>query len=156
MYFLSLLFFFCKQKTAYEMRISDWSSDVCSSDLFLETPDFGCVGGDEFHLPPLRVGIALVHAEQVAREQGGFVAAGACADFQHGRAGVGGIPGQQLQREGAFGVGRSEEHTSELQSLMRISYAVFCLKKKKYDYSPIYTQLHHTITNDRTSTLPST
>src|SRR3546814_12606725 len=30
-----------------------------------------------------------------------------------------------------FGVGRSEEHTSELQSLMRISYAVFCLKKKK-------------------------
>src|SRR3546814_4360567 len=30
---------------------------------------------------------------------------------------------------------RSEEHTSELQSLMRISYAVFCLKKKKYDYS---------------------
>src|SRR3546814_9611194 len=31
--------------------------------------------------------------------------------------------------------GRSEEHTSELQSLMRISYAVFCLKKKKYNYS---------------------
>src|SRR3546814_13183265 len=29
-----ILFFFCKQKTAYEMRISDWSSDVCSSDLF--------------------------------------------------------------------------------------------------------------------------
>src|SRR3546814_3602888 len=112
MYFLSLLFFFCKQKTAYEMRISDWSSDVCSSDLFLETPDFGCVGGDEFHLPPLRVGIALVHAEQVAREQGGFVAAGACADFQHGRAGVGGIPGQQLQREGAFGVGQPADRQS--------------------------------------------
>src|SRR3546814_4476230 len=34
----------------------------------------------------------------------------------------------------AGGVGRSEEHTSELQSLMRISYAVFCLKKKKYNY----------------------
>src|SRR3546814_3478906 len=32
---------------------------------------------------------------------------------------------------GVFGKGRSEEHTSELQSLMRISYAVFCLKKKK-------------------------
>src|SRR3546814_5089733 len=31
------MFFFFKQKTAYEMRISDWSSDVCSSDLFLET-----------------------------------------------------------------------------------------------------------------------
>src|SRR3546814_19475199 len=34
---LELLFFFFKQKTAYEMRISDWSSDVCSSDLILET-----------------------------------------------------------------------------------------------------------------------
>src|SRR3546814_7572706 len=33
MYVLSVLFFFFKQKTAYEMRISDWSSDVCSSDL---------------------------------------------------------------------------------------------------------------------------
>src|SRR3546814_2368615 len=33
---LSLLFFFFKQKTAYEMRISDWSSDVCSSDLFYD------------------------------------------------------------------------------------------------------------------------
>src|SRR3546814_8311378 len=33
MFYLSLVFFFFKQKTAYEMRISDWSSDVCSSDL---------------------------------------------------------------------------------------------------------------------------
>src|SRR3546814_9311567 len=36
------------------------------------------------------------------------------------------------------GAGRSEEHTSELQSLMRISYAVFCLKKKKYNYNIYY------------------
>src|SRR3546814_12633572 len=36
MYLSLLLFFFCKQKTAYEMRISDWSSDVCSSDLHLQ------------------------------------------------------------------------------------------------------------------------
>src|SRR3546814_10868415 len=35
MFALTLLFFFLKQKTAYEMRISDWSSDVCSSDLGL-------------------------------------------------------------------------------------------------------------------------
>src|SRR3546814_4228852 len=42
---------------------------------------------------------------------------------------VGGQPGLQLATRG--GVVRSEEHTSELQSLMRISYAVFCLKKKK-------------------------
>src|SRR3546814_4100007 len=37
--------------------------------------------------------------------------------------------------------GRSEEHTSELQSLMRISYAVFCLKKKKYNTLIIFVQL---------------
>src|SRR3546814_3712055 len=37
----------------------------------------------------------------------------------------------EVQRDGAAGLARSEEHTSELQSLMRISYAVFCLKKKK-------------------------
>src|SRR3546814_1752198 len=35
-----LIFFFCKQKTAYEMRISDWSSDVCSSDLFLKAGEY--------------------------------------------------------------------------------------------------------------------
>src|SRR3546814_1403231 len=39
---------------------------------------------------------------------------------------------------------RSEEHTSELQSLMRISYAVFCLKKKNYDSSLIYNSASHT------------
>src|SRR3546814_4787826 len=38
---------------------------------------------------------------------------------------------------------RSEEHTSELQSLMRISYAVFCLKKKKAHYTTLYCQLNH-------------
>src|SRR3546814_8138948 len=40
---------------------------------------------------------------------------------------------EPAQRERVRGGSRSEEHTSELQSLMRISYAVFCLKKKKYD-----------------------
>src|SRR3546814_5557748 len=39
MMFLLLIFFFFKQKTAYEMRISDWSSDVCSSDLFVPRHD---------------------------------------------------------------------------------------------------------------------
>src|SRR3546814_1016606 len=47
---LFLLFFFFKQKTAYEMRISDWSSDVCSSDLagqqIAEMPRRGALGGD--------------------------------------------------------------------------------------------------------------
>src|SRR3546814_9150613 len=45
-------------------------------------------------------------------------------------------------RQGCGGLGRSEEHTSELQSLMRISYAVFCLKKKNYKLksSTLYNQ----------------
>src|SRR3546814_4865626 len=50
--FFSYLFFFFKQKTAYEMRISDWSSDVCSSDLqraqpFLDVAQFGALGAQE-------------------------------------------------------------------------------------------------------------
>src|SRR3546814_2915625 len=44
------VFFFFQQKTAYEMRISDWSSDVCSSDLIgeqvVDLGDFGAIGGD--------------------------------------------------------------------------------------------------------------
>src|SRR3546814_7891783 len=51
------LFFFVKQKTAYEMRISDWSSDVCSSDLF------GVVGGGEDQSVALAV-FARRHAER--------------------------------------------------------------------------------------------
>src|SRR3546814_19267579 len=48
------------------------------------------------------------------------------------RAGFAGDPAESVDR--TAGSGRSEEHTSELQSLMRISYAVFCLKKKKQTY----------------------
>src|SRR3546814_4300135 len=114
------------------MRISDGSSDVCASDL------------DE---------LALVGPEaEQQREDHGI--------DRHGLAGAGGAGHQQVrhareidqrrlaadilaqhQRQLAavllvvFGgqqlAQRSEEHTSELQSLMRISYAVFCLKKKK-------------------------
>src|SRR3546814_2031251 len=44
---------------------------------------------------------------------------------------------------------RSEEHTSELQSLMRISYAVFCLKKKKYNDNCKYSKIEDTITQHK-------
>src|SRR3546814_5938803 len=62
-------------------------------------------------------------------------------------AAIGGSEGDRLQRVGIdagaeIGLGRSEEHTSELQSLMRISYAVFCLKKKN---KTIYTDDNHHI-----------
>src|SRR3546814_940066 len=91
--------FFCfKQKTAYEMRISDWSSDVCSSDL-------------------CRTALHRHRAQDRGRGGEGREQ-GAHAGLYQCRAGRG---------DPAV---RSEEHTSELQSLMRKSYAVFCLKKK--------------------------
>src|SRR3546814_10801638 len=99
------------------MRISDWSSDVCSSDL---RSGFGVVSHDPalFALPvPLLLGIALVVF---------FLALGE-ADFKLGAA----FFPVQVERDKGVAGARSEEHTSELQSLMRISYAVFCLKKKK-------------------------
>src|SRR3546814_3131292 len=100
--------FFFKQKTAYEMRISYWSSDVCSSDLHL--------GGDRLQPHGRRPqGDAGMTAAPVLQIEGLTVC------YRSGRRLLPAV--QQFDR--------SEEHTSELQSLMRISYAVFCLKKKK-------------------------
>src|SRR3546814_2589192 len=95
------------QKTAYELRISDWSSDVCSSDLAARAFRFvdGCA---RFVLLP------WVHA---TRSGAGSFSPRSTRSRQ----------GTELRNQER----RSEEHTSELQSLMRISYAVFCLKKKK-------------------------
>src|SRR3546814_1931838 len=109
--------FFCKQKAAYEMRISDWSSDVCSADL---------QGARQAQ----RVGQGGVHAAARCRSPSA-AAAGECAVQPLG-AGARHRGARSIARLVARGRGsRSEEHTSELQSLMRNSYAVFCLKKKK-------------------------
>src|SRR3546814_6523914 len=111
--------FFFKQKTAYEMRISDWSSDVCSSDL-----DTHCAGGDQI-LRLLRVRRKVEIGEQnLAFAQQGPLFCLRLLDLDdHFRL---------LKNDRCRGHDfRSEEHTSELQSLMRISYAVFALKKKK-------------------------
>src|SRR3546814_7208410 len=93
------------------MRISDWSSDVCSSDLYLSL-------GDEKYLT------AVTNAFRMIQEQ----------SWASGGWGPGEFfikPGSGELAETLFrNFKRSEEHTSELQSLMRISYAVFCLKKK--------------------------
>src|SRR3546814_6164203 len=105
------MFFFFKQKTAYEMRISDWSSDVCSSDLppaFLLELD--CPDGKLLGFFRAKAGAA-----------GGYGGGDLFQAFLAHGLGENGI---------GFLKGRSAEHTSELQSLMRISYAVFCLKKK--------------------------
>src|SRR3546814_224497 len=203
MYFV-LLFFFFKQKTAYEVRISDWSSDVCSSDLIADisgamllpdsleqlkkldleslpavegSPRLGpCAGGvGKF------IAIGLNYADhaaeagvEVPKEPVIFMKATSCicgpndtvviprgsqkCDWEVELACVIGKPGKyideadalqhvagycivndvsergfQLEGTGQWVKGkRSEEHTSELQSLMRSSYAVFCLKNKKY------------------------
>src|SRR3546814_4159117 len=124
------LFFFFKQKTAYEMRISDWSSDVCSSDL-------RCREGDvEVHAGQAPQPESADPAAMVAGElepQGVAVE----LQIQHtGRQGTGkatedGDDVDALVADHHGGAFRSEEHTSELQSLMRISYAVFCLKKNR-------------------------
>src|SRR3546814_6321738 len=124
------------------MRISDWSSDVCSSDL-----DDADAGEDADRTPGHRQqrrerheqrdlrkraddldgaqGQRIDEAAEVARDP-------ADDDAEH----EGDAHGDQRDGERD----RSEEHTSELQSLMRISYAVFCLTKKKKPNT-------HTLTN---------
>src|SRR3546814_3752492 len=106
------------------MRISDWSSDVCSSDLAalaLHLRQKLAVGqAVDGKLGPPRAAVVLAGRERNA---------GGAGSFEVDRHRIIGTHVILLQ----FGVvwtSRSEEHTSELQSLMRISYAVFCLKKK--------------------------
>src|SRR3546814_10827531 len=106
------------------MRISDWSSDVCSSDLFdTVVVQQDICNGCGYCVPACPFGVVAVdeldgkaHKCTLCydRPKGGMEPA--CSKV---------CPTESIQ----FGE-RSEEHTSELQSLMRISYAVFCLKKK--------------------------
>src|SRR3546814_2763667 len=148
------------------MRISDWSSDVCSSDL----------AGDKEYTLVMSVN-ALCEAEDVlgmatdeilARYSSGLSVKllrgliWAALQTNHpctvDEAGeiieAAGVPSAKTALEQAIlasmpaaeaeeKANRSEEHTSELQSLMRISYAVFCLKKNK---SKRYKKEHHTCT----------
>src|SRR3546814_1686852 len=106
------------------MRISDWSSDVCSSDLAVVGREVRPVhvlqGADVVHHEGLRCAPLLV-----------AVAAGRPADIAPVRHHVEFERVPRRRNRGIAGAARSEEHTSELQSLMRISYAVFCLKKKQ-------------------------
>src|SRR3546814_4718532 len=112
------------------MRISDCSSDVCSSDLGL-TPRTGAPARRRI---PTRDGSMSMHdlsrisgaRQQRALWRSTFALAVCFAVWV-----IFSIVGIQLQQDLGLSGTRSEEHTSELQSLMRISYAVFCLKKKK-------------------------
>src|SRR3546814_7253703 len=116
-------FFFFKQKTSYEMRISDWSSDVCSSDLPVRHAPRGIRAPSPRHRD----------RPQAPRSSRRRPDAGDLAgdDRMTMRTGLDHLPAvKRRELERVARVLRSEEHTSELQSLMRISYAVFCLKKK--------------------------
>src|SRR3546814_9492285 len=134
-------FFFFKQKTAYDMRISDWSSDVCSSDL-----SSAAARAFSRH--------RTSSAPRSSRSRSGGVSVSTCCSWSSGPNEPPGFPlsdwvsprrsatrktwwatdrARPLSlstRSSSSSTPRSEEHTSELQSLMRISYAVFCLKKK--------------------------
>src|SRR3546814_4267964 len=110
------------------MRISDWSSDVCSSDLQHHPGAAPApLGGD-------------AHRDRQQRQDGdrGRLHQAAVQLALHDRARHRTVPGPHPMAQLAEGhlafvaaarPERSEEHTSELQSLMRTSYAVFCLKK---------------------------
>src|SRR3546814_2946468 len=128
-----VIFFFFKQKTAYEMRISDWSSDVCSSDL---GPDDGRDShrlgfrrqfADFLDLLENLVG-ARIDGEADCRAAESQRVIDACGHglVDGGRPAVRRIHLENGRNLAGKGVGArlgSEEHTSELQSLMRISYA---------------------------------
>src|SRR3546814_5856197 len=112
-------FFFFKQKTAYDMRISDWSSDVCSSDLLPDhaRPNLSWslrISGVLLllWLGPVAALLFAFGPDDVFSRIATFFSQMAVVTFG-----------------GAYAVQIGRAHV-ELQSLMRISYAVFCLKKK--------------------------
>src|SRR3546814_1500326 len=121
--------FFFKQKTAYEMRISDWSSDVCSAEQLTGG------AGDEGHRNE--------YGEQHQRDghdRGGDLAHRLARRLLHRQTRLllhhpldvldhdDGVVDDDADREHEGAKRRSAEPTSELQSILRISYAVFCLK----------------------------
>src|SRR3546814_4715605 len=122
------------------MRISDWSSDVCSSDLIGNR-------GRQIYKGGVNVPIGDHAAARIfggwgkfdgtiKNERTGNYIGGYDGNYAYG-INVLVEPTDRLQIN-LFGMySRSEEHTSELQSLMRISYAVFCLKKKTKKYKII-------------------
>src|SRR3546814_10576939 len=122
------------------MRISDWSSDVCSSDLLRIAPYYTRVHdyidvvklADFTNMMGTPTGFVQLRFANREAELYGVDVSGSLALWQSSSAGTAKLTAT---------ASRSEEHTSELQSLMRISYAVFCLKKKKIDAAENTTNL---------------
>src|SRR3546814_10791271 len=119
------------------MRISDWSSDVCSSDLIIVTAQrreqnvrdvpmsIDVLGGEKL------VNQGIEDVQRLAESLPSLVVGGQGGTFGGVNLTIRGVGSSAGDPAVGYYVDRSEEHTSELQSLMRISYAVFCLKKKK-------------------------
>src|SRR3546814_2545104 len=151
-----LWFCFFKQETAYEIRISDWSSDVCSSDLLdlwnqgpgpavfgegvrdltIEDSRIRASGGLELLGDRMDVARNRIEDGPVGIREGSDTVRIDDNDLIDSRSSAIHVGG----RKPAYDI-RSEEHTSELQSLMRISSAVFCLNTKNTKKK---TQQHHT------------
>src|SRR3546814_5881478 len=112
------------------MRISDWSSDVCSSDLPKNN------GAWFFVEPFIEQCLAQADVEPKRARYAGRKASASPATGLAKRhvAEQGALVADALRHSVREEIKRSEEHTSELQSLMRNSYAVFCLKKKNNTY----------------------
>ena len=90
---------------AFELEPREHACAGDRGDRLLIAAELVGAGGDQFEPPALGLGIALVHAQQIAGEQRRLVAAGAGADFEHRRAIVGGVARQQLQRQRPLGLG---------------------------------------------------
>src|SRR3546814_1270302 len=131
---LYIFIFFFKQKTAYEMRISDWSSDVCSSDLPAKKP---CATSRR-----ATKSTQWFWASTPTRNASRWVS----NSWKATPSTTSWPPTIRAPWFLASSNRRSEEHTSELQSLMRNSYAVFCLKKQNITPTDINKQnsIHET------------
>src|SRR3546814_9153962 len=138
-YEMVVIFFFFKHNASYEMRISVCSSDVCSSVLYRQAVATrrAQLGDDHPDVASSRNNLAVLlndlgqfeAAERLYRE----VIASRRRAFGpiHPKVAITmGSLAESLRARGRFDESRSEEHTSELPSLMRLSYAVFCLQKK--------------------------
>src|SRR3546814_1277641 len=113
------------------MRISDWSSDVCSSDLRLVALRRQNARAEQAR--PIAENVALTNLRFRYEISGDDPPWRPVRAWDDGSKVYIEFPARLDQGEA-----RSEEHTSELQSLMRISYAVFCLKKKKKKQYPTH------------------
>src|SRR3546814_2176978 len=133
------------------MRISDWSSDVCSSDLTSPSSVLSeRLGEADTGLPVIRANSIFQPCRCASRKPAMRAASGDLAVTSTSMPATSNAP--ELSSASATGpespsccamTARSEEHTSELQSLMRISYAVFCLKKKQHNNIPQSHMIQH-------------